>query len=145
MKRVLVDEDLLEEMTTAGIVGYREGEYAYFEMSEPKTIAKPQRSRGLTALQQTALSNRNAQLNRFENTNFRGDVFSAAMSGRLSKPQASDRKIMSSGDNWKPMIWVKSSKDGVTGPGRWMPTKHNGKASFTNEERAQLTDYVDLQ
>jgi len=145
MKRVLVDEDLLEEMTTAGIVGYREGEYAYFEMSEPKTMAKPQRSRGLTALQQTALSNRNAQINRFENTNFRGDVFSAAMSGRLSKPQASDRKIMSSGDNWKPMIWVKSSVDGVTGAGAWVPTKHNGKASFTNDERAQLTDYVDLQ
>lgn len=44
MKRVLVDEDLLEEMTTAGIVGYREGEYAYFEMSEPKTMAKPVRT-----------------------------------------------------------------------------------------------------
>ena len=93
------------------------------------------------------MSNRNAQINRFENTNFRGDIFSAAMSGRLSKPQAGDRKIMSnnSGDNWKPMIWVKSSADrcnrsrcvGLT-------TKHNGKASFTNDERAQLTDYVDL-
>jgi hypothetical protein len=43
MKRVLIDEDLLEEMNTAGIVGYREGEYAYFEMSEPKTMAKPVR------------------------------------------------------------------------------------------------------
>ena len=43
MKRILVDEDLLEEMNTAGIVGYRVGEYAYFEMSEPKTIAKPVR------------------------------------------------------------------------------------------------------
>jgi len=43
MKRVLIDEDLLEEMTTAGIVGYREGEYAYFEMSAPKTMAKPVR------------------------------------------------------------------------------------------------------
>ena len=66
------------------------------------------------------------------------------MSGRLSKPKASDRKIMSFGDSWKPMIWVTSSVDGVTGAGAWVPTKHNGKASFTNDERVQLTDYVDL-
>jgi hypothetical protein len=144
MKRILVDEDLLEEMNTAGIVGYRVGEYAYFEMSEPKTQAKPQGSRGLSAAQQTALSNRNAQLNRFENTNFRGDIFSAAMSGRLSKPQAGDRMMRSSGDNWKPMIYVKSSSEGVTGAGDWVTSRHNGKSSFTNDERDQLTDYVDL-
>ena len=46
MKRILVDEDLLEEMNTAGIVGYRVGEYAYFEMSEPKTMQKPPRQGG---------------------------------------------------------------------------------------------------
>ena len=50
MKRVLVDNDLLEEMTTAGIVGYREGEYAYFEMSEPKTMAKPVRTGNSSAI-----------------------------------------------------------------------------------------------
>ena len=46
MKRVLVDEDLLEEMETAGVVGYQKGEYAYFEMSAPKTMAKPVRQSG---------------------------------------------------------------------------------------------------
>ena len=50
MKRVLVDNDLLEEMATAGVVGYREGEYAYFEMSEPKTMAKPVRTGNSSAI-----------------------------------------------------------------------------------------------
>ena len=50
MKRVLVDNDLLEEMETAGVVGYREGEYAYFEMSEPKTMAKPVRTGNSSAI-----------------------------------------------------------------------------------------------
>ena len=50
MKRVLVDDDLLEEMTTAGIVGYNKGEYAYFEMSEPKTMAKPVRTGNSSAI-----------------------------------------------------------------------------------------------
>jgi hypothetical protein len=50
MKRVLVDDDLLEEMTTAGVVGYNKGEYAYFEMSEPKTMAKPVRTGNSSAI-----------------------------------------------------------------------------------------------
>ena len=50
MKRVLVDDDILEEMTTAGIVGYNKGEYAYFEMSEPKTMAKPVRTGNSSAI-----------------------------------------------------------------------------------------------
>ena len=143
VRRELTDDDI-KQLKERGLTNYKAGEYGYFKESDPSTSYAPQGGRGLTAAQQTALSNKNAQINRFENTNFRGDIFSAAMSGRLSKPQAGDRKIMSSGDNWKPMIWVKSSAEGVTGAGAWVTSKHNGKASFTNDERVQLTDYVDL-
>ena len=143
VRRELTDDDI-KQLKERGLTNYKAGEYGYFKESDPSTSYAPQGGRGLTAAQQTALSNKNAQINRFENTNFRGDIFSAAMSGRLSKPQAGDRKIMSSGDNWKPMIWVKSSAEGVTGAGAWVTSKHNGKASFTNDERVQLTNYVDL-
>ena len=143
VRRELTDDDI-KQLNEKGLTNYKAGEYGYFKESDPSMSYAPQGDRGLTAAQQTALSNKNAQVNRFENTNFRGDIFSAAMSGRLSKPQAGDRKIMSSGDNWKPMIWVKSSAEGVTGAGAWVPSKHNGKSSFTNDERVQLTDYVDL-
>ena len=143
VRRELTDDDI-KQLKERGLTNYKAGEYGYFKESDPSISYAPQGNRGLTAAQQTALSNKNAQVNRFENTNFRGDIFSAAMSGRLSKPKASDRKIMSFGDSWKPMIWVTSSVDGVTGAGAWVPTKHNGKASFTNDERVQLTDYVDL-
>ena len=144
VRRELTDDDV-KQLQERGLTNYKAGEYGYFKESAPSVSYAPQGSKGLTANQQTALSNKNAQINRFENTNFRGDIFSAAMSGRLSKPQAGDRKIMSSGDNWKPMIYVKSSSEGVTGAGAWVPSKHNGKSSFTNDERVQLTDYVDLQ
>ncbi len=143
VRRELTDDDI-KQLNERGLTNYKAGEYGYFKESDPSMSYAPQGDRGLTTAQQTALSNKNAQVNRFENTNFRGDIFSAAMSGRLSKPQAGDRKIMSSGDNWKPMIWVKSSAEGVTGAGAWVPSRHNGKASFTNDERVQLTDYVDL-
>jgi len=144
VRRELTKDDIAQ-LNKRGLTNYKAGDYGYFKESDPSMSYAPQGNRGLTAAQQTALSNKNAQVNRFENTNFRGDIFSAAMSGRLSKPKASDRKIMSFGDSWKPMIWVTSSQDGVTGAGAWVPTKHNGKASFTNDERVQLTDYVDLQ
>ena len=143
VRRELTDDDI-KQLQERGLTNYTAGEYGYFKESAPSVSYAPQGSKGLTANQQTALSNKNAQVNRFENTNFRGDIFSAAMSGRLSKPQAGDRKIMSSGDNWKPMIWVKSSSEGVTGAGAWVTSKHNGKSSFTNDERVQLTDYIDL-
>jgi hypothetical protein len=143
VRRELTDDDI-KQLKERGLTNYKAGEYGYFKESDPSMSYAPQGGRGLTAAQQTALSNKNAQVNRFENTNFRGDIFSAAMSGRLSKPQAGDRKIMSSGDNWKPMIWVNSSSEGVTGAGAWVTSKHNGKSSFTNDERVQLTDYVDL-
>ena len=143
VRRELTDDDI-KQLQERGLTNYKAGEYGYFKESAPSVSYAPQGSKGLTANQQTALSNKNAQVNRFENTNFRGDIFSAAMSGRLSKPQAGDRKIMSSGDNWKPMIWVKSSSEGVTGAGAWVTSKHNGKSSFTNDERVQLTDYIDL-
>jgi len=143
VRRELTDDDI-KQLQERGLTNYKAGEYGYFKESAPSVSYAPQGDRGLTSAQQTALSNKNAQVNRFENTNFRGDIFSAAMSGRLSKPQAGDRKIMSSGDNWKPMIYVKSSSEGVTGAGAWVPSKHNGKSSFTNDERVQLTDYVDL-
>jgi len=143
VRRELTDDDI-KQLKERGLTNYKAGEYGYFKESDPSVSYAPQGGRGLSAAQQTALSNKNAQVNRFENTNFRGDIFSAAMSGRLSKPQAGDRKIMSSGNNWKPMIWVKSSSEGVTGAGAWVTSKHNGKSSFTNDERAQLADYVDL-
>jgi len=143
VRRELTDDDI-KQLKERGLTNYKAGEYGYFKESDPSMSYAPQGSRGLSAAQQTALSNKNAQVNRFENTNFRGDIFSAAMSGRLSKPQAGDRKIMASGDNWKPMIWVNSSSEGVTGAGAWVTSKHNGKSSFTNDERVQLTDYVDL-
>ena len=143
VRRELTDDDI-KQLKERGLTNYKAGEYGYFKESDPSMSYAPQGGRGLSSSQQTALSNKNAQINRFENTNFRGDIFSAAMSGRLSKPQAGDRKIMSSGDNWKPMIWVKSSAEGVTGAGAWVTSKHNGKSSFTNDERVLLTDYVDL-
>lgn len=143
VRRELTDDDI-KQLKERGLTNYTAGEYGYFKESDPSMSYAPQGGRGLSSSQQTALSNKNAQINRFENTNFRGDIFSAAMSGRLSKPQAGDRKIMSSGDNWKPMIWVKSSAEGVTGAGAWVTSKHNGKSSFTNDERVLLTDYVDL-
>jgi len=143
VRRELTDDDI-KQLKERGLTNYRAGEYGYFKESDPSMSYAPQGNRGLTSAQETALSNKNAQANRFANTNFRGDIFSAAMSSRLSKPQAGDRKIMSSGDNWKPMIWVKSSADGVSGAGAWVTSKHNGRSSFTNDERVQLTDYVDL-
>ena len=143
VRRELTDDDI-KQLKERGLTNYKAGDYGYFKESDPSMSYAPQGNRGLSAAQQTALSNKNAQVNRFENTNFRGDIFSAAMSGRLSKPQAGDRKITSSGDNWKPMIWVNSSSEGVTGAGAWVTSKHNGKSSFTNDERVQLTDYVDL-
>jgi len=50
MKRVLIDEDLLEEMTTAGVVGYQKGEYAYFETSAPKSMQKPKPAADTSAI-----------------------------------------------------------------------------------------------
>lgn len=143
VRRELTDDDI-KQLKERGLTNYKAGDYGYFKESDPSMSYAPQGGRGLSVAQQTALTNKNAQINRFENTNFRGDIFSAAMSGRLSKPQAGDRKIMSSGDNWKPMVFVKANSDGVTGAGYWVASKHNGKSSFTNDERVQLTDYVDL-
>ncbi len=143
VRRELTDDDI-KQLNERGLTNYKAGEYGYFKESDPSMSYAPQGPRGLSAQQQINMQEVAKQENSFVNTAFRGEIFSKAMSGRLSKPQAGDRKIMSSGDNWKPMIWVKSSEEGVTGAGAWVPSRHNGKSSFANDERTMLSNFLDL-
>ena len=153
VRRELTDDDI-KQLNERGLTNYKAGEYGYFKESDPSMSYAPKDGGGLTALQQEKRLDQAQQKTAFTNTAFRGEIFSKDVAHRTSALKAGDRKIEwdQTTNSWVPYTWETPRISTSTGDGdrystekpKWTKTKVQGKNSFTNDERAMLSNYLDL-